>query len=174
MVISCQISKELPDPTVPAFPQSYTGHWTGDLEIFRDRERVQKIRMSLEISEVNQDTFDWFITYDDGLTKDIRAYGLVISNKDKGQYLIDEKNGIVLDAQLNGNELTSIFKVGSSLLNVTYELGHEEIVFKIDVINMNAHRMTGDTLIGQDSIPRVDVYPLAVVQRAILQRKRGY
>jgi hypothetical protein len=172
--ISCGINSNTLVPSQEKFPESHTGHWKGDLEIIQNRQVTHKIIMTLDIGRQSKDTFDWIITYDDGITKDIRAYSLVVINKDKGQYIIDENNGILLKAQMSNNDLTSVFSVMNNLLRVSYRISTEEIDFSIDVVNVEPQEITGDSIIGNDTIPPVYIYPLLSVQTAKLKRTNGY
>jgi len=80
-----------------SFPQNWLGSYKGDLLIYAADSIKMKLEMELNISGTNKDSlFDWTITYDFKGDKDIRAYKLLVVDRTKGHYKIDERNSIVI------------------------------------------------------------------------------
>ena len=149
------------------FPYDWQGVYQGELQIFNQAALTQKVLMQLEIQKINEKSFAWRIQYGpDSLG--LRPYELILKNPEKGQYQIDEKNGIILPADYLGNKLVSIFEVQDNLLVSTYELVGDKIHFSIFMSKISQSLKTGDTA---DDIPPVVGYPIGIYQTAILQKK---
>lgn len=156
------------------FPYDIIGFWKGELEIFKADAQVQKIPMSMLIEEANElDTYVWQLIYNEGENEDKRTYALLTYDQVKGHYLIDEDNGIVLDAFLFENKLVSTFSVQESLLTVIYTFLPEDIIFEVFAGPQKAINRTGDIKVGEATIPPVDSYKTAAFQRGTLKRIRG-
>ena len=81
------------------FPDDWLGNWLGDLRIYNSQGLKQTIPMSLELSKTDTiGKFNWAIIYGQDSTAQKRDYQLIEIDSSKGHYLIDEKNGIFLDA----------------------------------------------------------------------------
>ena len=156
-----------------SFPQNWLGHYKGDLLIY-DADSVRiKLIMELSISKTNVDSlFDWSITYDFKNKKDVRAYSLVLVDRTKGYYKIDERNSIEIDSYLhNGNILTSFYKVEESYIIASYTKIEETIVFEIIAGKSTPISTTGNQMVNEEEIPQVDTFPVNGRQKAILVKQ---
>lgn len=154
------------------FPEDWLGTWTGELDIYNVRGLQQSLPMSLELSETDSSgLYRWAIVYGRDSTAQKRDYQLIEVDKSKGHYIVDEKNGIVLDAYHMQNELTLIFEVMTNNLITTYRLEGEEMVFTVRVFPTKEVRISGDTLINEQKIPKVLSYQHTVNQVARLNKK---
>lgn len=149
------------------FPKDWLGTWSGELEIFSGLKKVNSIPMTLEISEQEStDRLKYFITYAD----DLRAYYLHAVDSAKGHYLLDEKNGIQIDTYLIGDQLISTFEVMGSLIHTrSYRTG-SALQYEIVAGRIEPVSISGDTIMGQDTIPPVQAFPFTVSQLATLTR----
>ncbi len=164
------IQKQFAETTTKVFPQDWTGTWSGDLLIKGPRQKASKVKMLLKIAALEgKDAWQWSITYTDKEgTKDIRNYEIYERDKGIGQYVIDEKNSILLEAFLAGDVLMSRFEVSGSLLLVTYQYMDEVILYEMISGKVEDTYKSG----GLGDAPTVYSYDLPVHQTAVLKRVR--
>ena len=155
-----------------SFPESWLGNYKGDLSIYGVDSVRMKIKMNLDIVKTSNDSiYDWTITYDFKGKKDVRAYSLVVIDKQKGQYQIDERNSIIIDTYLhNGKVFTSFFNVMESYIIATYTKEENDIVFEIISGDGKTVNITGNTKQGEEDIPEVAAYLVNGRQKAILKK----
>ena len=85
------------------FPEKYFGNYQGILEIDTSMG-VQKVPMEFQLQPTDSlHKFHYVLVYGEGEKKQERAYTLVAQDRDNGRYLVDENNGIQLNAQVFGN-----------------------------------------------------------------------
>ncbi len=103
------------------FPDDWLGFWEGDLHIYDEMGLQQSLPMALDNSITGvKGQFTWAIIYGTDSIAGRRDYLLKEVDKNKGHYMVDEKNGILLDAYLIDNELVSVFEVMGNSLTSTY------------------------------------------------------
>ena len=107
----------------------------------------------------------WNIIYHTPDTTDDRPYHLLPKDEAQGQYIIDEKNSIILDAYLIGNTLLSRFEAMETLLTIAYTR-QEDYIEVLIFSGKNETTPTG----GEGEIPNVLNYPVGVLHRALLRR----
>jgi hypothetical protein len=154
------------------FPNEWLGYWVGDLHIFNEQGLKQTLPMALEnsITDVSGQ-YTWAIIYGADSIAGRRDYMLNEVDKSKGHYIVDEKNGILLDAFLIDNELISVFEVLGNSLTSTYKREGDNLIFEIMMFKSDHTSITGDTIIGMDTIPPVKSFKPVVRQKAVLKRK---
>lgn len=153
-----------------SFPQSWVGTWSGNLEIYNWSGLQQEVPMQLYITQIDSNSYTWKIHYGDPTDeKGIRAYTLHTADKNRGHYIIDENNGILIDAYYIDGELLSTFEVMGNLLSSVYQKAGEQLQYDI-YFGSSTYTSTGDTIIGQDTIPEVRIYPHHGRQKATLSR----
>ncbi len=149
----------------------WVGCWAGMLSI-DGISGQQEIPMKLDIrSRKNSDTLEWNIIYGKDEEIGLRAYLLIPLDVDNGQFIIDENNGILLDALYSNNRLVSQFEVAENLLTSSYEIRGNEIVFEIVVCKKKDIKITGGIIRGVDTIPEVKTFPVSVTQVARLKKQ---
>lgn len=147
------------------FPQTWLGKWTGDCVAISASRPGKTIQMELTIAATEKaDEFEWTITYIDNGNRQDRRYALQTVEPARGKWRIDERNGIVLPANLLGDTLFSAFDVSGSRLISTYRHLGEEIEFAIMVIPEKP------TKTGGGDVPEVFGFEVGSVQRALLRR----
>ena len=83
--------------------------------------------MTLEVAPIKtSERLSWKIIYDGAQGRSERPYQLEAVDAAKGQFIIDEQNGIRLDAVLIDKCLSSHFVVGGQRLWSTYRLQSTE------------------------------------------------
>ncbi|MEZ4777613.1 MAG: hypothetical protein R3D00_30845 [Bacteroidia bacterium] len=155
------------DTLMADFPEKWTGKWSGELEISTAKGKVQTLPMELHILPADSaGIWKWTIIYQ--VEKpDVREYELSVVEREKGHFLIDEKNSIKLDAWLLGNVLSCRFSVDNTLLLVNYIFESDHIRFEIFAGSKASPRLTGEEAEEVDEILN---YPVTTMQRAILRR----
>ena len=148
--------------------ESWIGIWKGELKIhsYSDTDIRQTLPMELHINKTDsQRVWNWRIIYTDS-TKDDRKFLLRIDDYNKGNYIIDETDGILLEANLFGNKLISRFEVMNSLLEITYTLGGDKILFEVSSSKVKP------TSVTQSQAEQIDVksYEITSYQTAVLYK----
>lgn len=158
------------------FPEDWLGYWEGELSIYNEKGLSQTLPMALD----NQATdtsgwYVWAIIYGEDTIKGRRNYYLKEIDASKGHYQTDERNSIFLDSYLLGNTLSSAFEVQGNYLTTTYTRTEEGLTFEIFMMRNGEGVMSGgleaDSLSGQEAIPPVESFPVAIRQVAYLKRR---
>jgi hypothetical protein len=174
-VKSQNLEKKKIDETIEAdsFPQSWLGNWVGELNIYKENKLVQTLPMELEMLAIDtSENFVWAIIYGEDKVAGRRSYELEILDAEKGIYRIDEKNTIKLECYLFGNKLYSQFSVMESQILCTYEKVGDKMFFEIISGSTEPVSITGDKIVEEEDIPEVKTFPITVMQKAVLIRKK--
>jgi len=147
------------------FPENYFGVYTGSLNISSERGN-QQIPMEFHLNKTDTiGTYKYVLVYGENEKRQERNYFLIEKDAEKGNYVVDEDNGILLNAKVLENKLYCIFEVEQSLLTTFITFEEDHLLFEIVYSNTSKKEMSG----GQnDSIPAVISYPLHVIQKAKL------
>ncbi|MFI5135506.1 MAG: hypothetical protein ACHQD9_06610, partial [Chitinophagales bacterium] len=150
------------------FPRDWAGDWKGELKIYSSQGLKKIIPMELHILPLeNSAHYSWTIVYDSSQ----RNYELEVLDSSKNNFAIDEKNGILIMSSSLGNNFISRFEIGGNLLECVYEMkSPDEITMQILSGNHDHTWSTGDVQVAGDSIPKVKVYEVNVLQQATLHR----
>ncbi len=160
-------------PAVPAasFPQCWIGHWKGDA-FTAGGTRPLAFRMELIIAATDApDRFTWTTIYDGPPGRQERAYTLIVKDAAKGEYAIDENNGIVLQARLLDGGLYTHFMVQGSRIATRERLedaGTAAERISVEMVTTIDER-AGSTG-GKDSAPEVKTWTPVSIQKATLRR----
>lgn len=155
------------DPSLPVQPppvwralSSWAGTYAGKLRIHGARtEPDVAMRLVLEPRDGGR-SMRFQITYGDGDRAQVRDY-VLLAGSGEGRFRIDERNGIVLDALLHEDVLSSSFAVQGQVNLASYALCRDGIEFRLV-----AWKADG----GVDAGQQVTSLPLRTVQRAELAR----
>lgn len=174
--LSKDISVTSNNPTIAQqeliFPDDWLGYWEGDLCIYNTSGLQQTISMALDNSTTDvEGQYNWAIIYGPDSITGRRDYVLNEVDKNTGHYVVDEKNGIILDAYLIDNELISVFEVMGNSLTSTYRRESDNLYFEIIMYKSQYTSITGDTIIESDTIPAVKSYKPFIKQKAVLRRR---
>lgn len=147
---------------------SYAGTWSGNLNVELPSGK-QTIPCELKIAyDSLQNSYTWHTIYFNGSSDIEKKYFLKCYEPENGHFLIDENNGIILDAYLKENKLISLYEVMGMYYHTEYEFEKDKIVFQISYFPANSHTTTGGT---SPEIPSVNSYSLNGLQWAVFQRK---
>ena len=156
------------------FPASWSGIWSGTLDIYHAKGKVQSIPMSLEILPIDTSTqgrYTFGMVYV-SKDEDWRPYELVPVAPEKGLWQVDEKNSIVMESYLIGPKFLCWFVVQGARILCTYEKrGENEMIFEVCSGKETAVSSTGKGTHEGEEIPEVLTYPMSGFQRGVLFRK---
>jgi len=155
-----------------SFPASWVGIWQGELEIYDAQGLKQSLPMELHIQPQDSvDHYDWWIIYGEDKEKGKRDYKLKPVDKEKGIWVVDEKNSIGLESFYIHGKLFSWYEVMGSLILVTNEVKGNEMLFEIIAGKTEPISITGNSIVEGEEIPEVKTFPIAARQMARLYRK---
>lgn len=97
--------------------------------------KPQTVPMTIQIKPISQNPmrYTWQITYGTGAKKVIRNYELVAKNQSAGHFVIDEKDGTLIDAWWLGDKLYSQFRVKNRLLSTQEQLQGNRLYYELVV-----------------------------------------
>lgn len=162
--LGCSPYTRVTDDT-KSFTYTHLGKYEGVLNIYNADSIVNSLPMRLNLLATDSaNEFRWQIQYD---TQAYRNYSLKLADSAKGEYKVDESNGIILPAYLNKRILTSYFTVAQSTLLITYDFKvYNQITFTV-----HAYGKTPDQFTGQENpeIDSIGLYPFIGFQEAVLR-----
>ncbi len=150
------------------FPAGWVGNWKGELKWFRaGKPEPQKVSMELRIHPGDSSGhYTWGIIYGSA-SEDNRPYILMPKDSAAGHWVIDERNGILLDQFRVGNTFSGAFTVQNNTIVNSYRLDNDQLVVEFYSISAKPLSVTGN---GTQDSPRVDSYRVGSYQKAVLSR----
>ncbi|WP_397364462.1 hypothetical protein [Olleya sp. R77988] len=146
------------------FPDDFLGVYKGDLEITNAKGK-QSVGMEFHLTATDLvDVYNYVLVYMINGEPSPRNYTLKVKDKSKGEFVIDENNGIILNAKLVDNTLYSVFEVSENLLITTERFFDDKMEFEIIFSGKDAKLVNE----GNEETPMVTSYPVTVTQKAIL------
>ena len=147
-------------------PDDWDGVWRGEIEVLAGGAVQHRSKMELRVEKLEAPgAKSWTIRYSGQPPRD---YEIRSVPGGKGRFVTDEKNGTVLDEQLIGSTLHSVFSLGDVLLTSRFENRGEEIAIEIATFAFSATR---------DGAPppptRAIPYPFRSIQRGVLRREKA-
>ena len=95
------------------FPEDFFGIYTGTLNITSERGS-QQIPMEFHLNKTDSiGKYKYVLVYGENEKRQERNYFLIEKDAEKGNYVVDEDNGIVLNAKVLENKLYCLHKVCS-------------------------------------------------------------
>lgn len=153
----------------PKFPEAYFGIYKGDLEIINSRGK-QTIGMEFHLNKTDSiSKYVYTLVYIVDGNRQERLYNLITKDKENGEYIVDENNGILLDAKLVDNTLYSMFEVQGSILTTKESFYEDYMTFEIIFARTEKNTSKEDS--SENSI-EVHSYPVSVVQKAVLKKQK--
>jgi hypothetical protein len=151
------------------FPNSWSGHWKGELTWYKTGTDPQKVNMELIINPTDSaHTFTWQIIYG-SVSKDNRPYTLIAKDTAKGHWVIDENNGIVLDQFWVANKFCGVFSVQNATIMNNYYLENDMLFVEFYSYASKPINTSGK---GTNEIPFADSYKINSYQKAVLHRSK--
>jgi len=147
------------------FPQDFFGIYKGNLQITNARGK-QTIQMEFHLNQTDSiGKYQYMLVYIMDGNRQERKYNLLEKDASKGEYIVDENNGILLDAKLIDNTIFSMFEVQGSILTTTERFYKDSMDFEITVANKSQQTKSGTE--GEDATEVIS-YPISVLQKAHL------
>ncbi len=169
LIISLLLSYSANAQKIKAFPNTWQGNWKGELKWFKTgTAEPQIINMELRIHAVatpdSSDTWTWQIIYGSE-TEDNRPYKLIPKDSTGIHWVIDEKNGIVLDQYWVGGKFSGAFTVQNSTIINNFWMEGNKLMVEFYSISAKPISTTGN---GTDESPSVMSYKVGSYQKAVL------
>ena len=147
----------------------FTGHWEGELVWSKAGSKVvQRVKMQIIIRPADTlGQYTWQIIYGDK-GEDNRPYLLKPVDTAKGHWIIDERNGIMIDQYWLGNRFSSVFTVQNSMIHDSYWIENDQLIAEFYGISTAPVTTSGA---GTEDVPTVNSYAIRTYQKAILKKK---
>lgn len=146
-------------------PESWHGHWSGPLIYVTTDGSSKTLTMDLVIrAEPVQGRLDWTIRYEG---QPARRYEMILLNAQRGHYLLDERNGILIDHFFLDGTLHSEFEVSGNRISTTLKMRDGKLVQEMSTYA--AYRNVRRS--GGGPVPVVSAYQLLSSQRAVLEKR---
>ena len=147
------------------FPQDFYGIYKGDLNITNARGK-QTIGMEFHLYKTDSiGKYRYTLVYIMNGERQERKYNLIEKDVAKGEYIVDENNGILLEAKLIDNTLYAMFEVQNSLITTTERFYTDSMDFEITFTDTKQKTTSGTE--GEEAV-EVYSYPIGGVQKAHL------
>ena len=148
--------------------ENWLGTWKGTLEI-NSTKNITSVAMEIIVAKTYiPNTYRWSIFYDEGEKKTERAYELKLKDLEKGDFVVDEKNDIILEMKYLNNSFYSMFDVDKNLIFARYTLKENEIEYETIACNSDLSYKTGSE---KENSAIVTNYPVYVSQKANLKKQ---
>ena len=150
------------------FPNSYFGIYTGEL-VINSAKGIELYPMEFHLLPSDKKgTYNYTIVYGKEKKRQERKYTLQEKDKEKGIYILDENNGILLDCKVIDNKMYFLFEVLETLLSTFVTFYDDYLIFEIVTTKISEKTISGGT---NNDIPEVISYPINVVQIAHLNKQ---
>jgi hypothetical protein len=152
------------------FPQDFVGNWKGKLQWYVNGKPAQTFAMQLIIQPADSAmTYTWQIIYGEN-GKDNRPYLLKPVDTAKGHWIVDERDGIILDSYVHGPALHGAFTVQGNTIVDNYSLENSRMMrVEFFSIKLTDKRTSGK---GTEDVPSVDSYKVTSYQTGILYKAK--
>ncbi len=155
------------------FPAGWRGRWSGPSRVENTGRGPLEFTMELVIEPTDDEkVWSWTVIYDGAAGRQERPYTLVIRDAERGEYAIDEQQGIVIPARLLGGGLYSQFDVQGARITASYRLEGSGAERRLAVEMLTTRADREETSGGKDGIPSVVSRVPLSLQRAELRPVR--
>ena len=115
-------------PAFAAGPADWAGTWKGECVLSQPYEGIERFPASLTIGVTDDPArLRWALVYEAG-RRDMRNYELIAVDAAAGRYVIDEKNGLKLEAGFADGVLYAPFTIGAALIVASYRVGADGVM----------------------------------------------
>lgn len=153
---------------VTGFPDSFVGKWKGKLQWMVSGRPAQEFTMKLTIQPADSSGwYTWHIRYGDD-DKDSRPYLMKPVDAEKGHWVIDENDGIILDSYIHGNSFHGAFTVMGKTIIDNYRVENNRMFVEFFSINLSEKTTSGK---GTPEIPFADSYKISGYQAGVLDKE---
>jgi hypothetical protein len=149
------------------FPADFIGNWKGSIEWRVAGKPTKNIPTQLKIQPADTaGQYTWTILYGDDHI-DYRPYLLKPVDTAKGYWVVDERDGIVLDSYVHGKSIHGAFTLGESTLVDNYKVEDGKLYIEFFTFRLNEKKTSGR---GTPETPFVDSYPITAYQSGVLTK----
>lgn len=142
----------------------WLGNWKGTLNIIM-AGKSNSVSMYLSICKTDKpDKYGWKTTYGEGASKLEKNYFMYPKDAERGEWILDEENTILIDFFFGDNQFHSFFETQNILLSSRYELKEDKIY--AEVLTSQKEKQSKS---GKDK-EEVISYPVYVIQKAELTK----
>ena len=140
----------------------WLGNWKGTLNIIM-AGKTSSVSMNLSIYKTEtKDRYGWKTTYGEGASKLEKNYFMYVKDSERGEWILDEDNMILLDFFFGDNQFHSFFETQNILLSSRYELKDGKIYAEVLSAQKEKQSKSGT---GKEEVIS---YPVYVIQKAEL------
>lgn len=151
----------------PVFPASFTGKWKGKLQWAVAGKPTREFTMQLNILPADTaGQYTWQIIYGDD-NKDNRPYLLKPADSSSNHWVIDERDGIILDSYVHGNCLQGAFTVNQNTIIDNYCIENGRMRVEFFTVKLGDKKQSGK---GTEDVPFVNSYRIGGYQWGILEK----
>jgi len=151
-------------------PKEWHGVWVGQLTVHGPTGKTFQRPWEIRIEPLtNRSGVTWRITSGMGGQTTTRNYELLPDAGKPGDFKVDEKNGILIDARLMGHGLYSYYKDGDILICTRFELRGDSLWVELASVSLKDPRIS---TLKEDMI-EIQSYRLGSVQSGELKRKKA-
>lgn len=154
------------------FPACFTGNWAGKLQWMVAGKPTKSFTMQLFIQPADTPGhYTWQIIYGDPSAplsaEDNRPYLLKPVDSAKGHWVVDERDGIVLDSYVHGNSIHGAFTVKGNTIVDNYSILNGRMHVEFLSTRLEEKTRSGK---GTEATPFVDSYKISSYQSGILMK----
>jgi hypothetical protein len=144
-----------------SFGDKCVGTWKGIMQIYAAGKLKDTVSVLLTVKKVNDTAWSWKTEYLSIKMPVTKNYVLRLVNQEKGHYVTDEGDGVVLNDYLVENKLYSVFETEGVMLTSYYEIKGKNLAFEV----------TSGKKVGEQQ-STVTNYSTDFVQRVLLKKLR--
>lgn len=145
------------------FPERCLGVWEGMMYMHKGGTIDDSVAVTFTVAALDDPkAWTWKMAYKSAQIDAVKDYVLRLEDPEKGIYLTDEGDGIILYDYLFGDKLYSVFSVKDQVLTASYELRGDVLVFEV-----TAGKQMGEAK-GEYEIA---TFSVDVLQRVELRRR---
>ncbi len=143
----------------------WLGNWKGNLNIIM-AGKFNSVPMELSITKTDTpDKYGWKTSYGEGGATLKKDYYMYPKDAERGEWILDEDNKILLDFFYGDNQFHSFFETQNILLSSRYDLKDGKIYMEVLSAQKEKQNKSGT---GKEECIS---YPIYVIQKAELTRK---
>ncbi len=144
--------------------KDWLGNWKGTLLIIV-AGKSSEVKMYLTIAKTDTpQKYSWKTTYGEGAKMIEKNYYMIAKDLERGEWLLDEENTILIDFFFGDNQFHSFFEIQDILLSTRYVSANDKIFVEV-LSSQKAKSNKSGT--GKEEVIS---YPIYVIQKAELTK----
>ena len=151
-----------------AFPADFIGNWKGKMQWITPGKPAKEFTTQLKVQPADTaGQYTWTIIYGDD-AKDNRPYILRPVDTLTGHWVVDERDGIILDSYVHGNAIHGAFTVQGTTIVDNYKIENGKLYIEFFTIKLGDKKTSGK---GTEETPFVDSYRITAYQTGVLSKE---